>query len=637
MLEGRSRQAFDHWRQAMAANGHPEIVNTPAYHPAYTMTIERQDTGDVEDYLRTVDFMTGEVVVRFRSAEGRWANKTFVSRKDNVIVQLFESPDGLPVSLDINVVDQSHGLTDDVERIDADLSKNWITARCKYNKTPRGYEGTTRVVCDGGATEQVDGVVRCSNAKRILLLTRITDLESFEDSKLNDIQADLSRLPADYGSLLMRHETLHRTAMQRMTIDLDNSDDRYLSSEELIAKQHQADNILPAFLQKMFNVGRYALLSSSGELPPTLSGVWNGNHKPAWSNDFTLDTNLNQQIAGASTCGLPESIAAYLNLIEEIAPSWEVNAKNIYGFRGITSGARTSGRENYHTHFGKWPGHCWTAGAAWLIYPIYEHYLVTGDQEFLKKHALPLMEKNVLFYEDFLTEVDENGKFVFVPSYSPEHLPAQSINAVQDIAAGKQAISNLVQAYEDLKIKPNRVVELKAMLEKFPSYRVDQEGAFQEWAYAGFKEDFDHRHMSHSYPVWPAHELNWESDPDFMTAMRVALEQRLPQDWSGHCFAVRSFCAARTKYPQLFWQNLFTLMRYDYIQPNLITLHNPGWLPNTDVLCGVPAMVTEALVYSNPGEIELLPAWSPKLVTFRLAPIVGHFEPDPSAECNGMA
>ena len=95
--------------------------------------------------------------------------------------------------------------------------------------------------------------------------------------------------------------------------------------------------------------------------------------------------------------------------------------------------------------------------------------------------------------------------------------------------------------------------------------------------------------------------------------MRVALERRTPQEWSGHGFAVRIFCAARTKYPQLYWQNLYTLMRYDYIQANLVTRHNPGWAPNTDVLCGLPGMISEGLVYSKPGVIELLPAWSREL------------------------
>ncbi len=240
----------------------------------------------------------------------------------------------------------------------------------------------------------------------------------------------------------------------------------------------------------MFNMGRYALLSSSGRYPPPLTGIWNGSHKPAWSGDWTLDTNVNQQIASANICGLPEALKAYMSLIEEIAPTWEVNAKSIYGCRGIMSGARTAGRENYHTHFGKWPGHCWTAGAAWLIYPLYEYYLVTGDKEFLKEHALPLMEKAVLFHEDFLTEYDEDGRFMFVPSYSPELLSGQQINAVQNIAAGKQSIRILIEAYENLGLEPDRVSHLNGMLEKFPPYLVNDEGVFKEWAYPGYSEGF---------------------------------------------------------------------------------------------------------------------------------------------------
>ncbi|TWT78877.1 hypothetical protein CA13_02740 [Planctomycetes bacterium CA13] len=611
--QGKTTQALAYWRKVMAENGHPQIINTPSYHPAYTMTVERNNVGDVRDYLRTVDFMTGEAVVRYRTAEGCWLSKTFVSRKDNVIVQLFESPDGLPISVDLSLIDQWHGLSDDKARITVDLSEQWMTARCKYNKTPRGYEGTTRVVCESGTVEQNANHVRCSGATRVLLLTRIMDLDDFDTSQIPVIQASLSQLAADYGLLLERHVKLHRSAMERMTLNLDQSEDRFLSSEELIKKQSESAQIVPAFLQKMFNMGRYALLSSSGGYPPPLTGIWNGSHKPAWSGDFTLDTNVNQQIAGANICALPEALNAYLSLIEEISPTWEINAKNIYGCRGIISGARTAGRENYHTHFGKWPGHCWTAGAAWLIYPLYEYYLVTGDMEFLKKHALPLMEKVVLFHEDFLTEFDEDGNYLFVPSYSPEQLPGHSINAVQNIAAAKQAIRNLIEAYQDLGIEPDRVKHLKGMLTKFPPYLVNDRGAFKEWAYPSYQDGYNHRHMSHSYPIWPAHELTWEEHPKLVNAMRIALELRLPQDHSGHCFAIRALCAARTKYPSLFYQNIYTLMRYDYIQPNLVTRHNPGWCPNTDVLCGLPGVISEALVYSNPSVIELLPAWSSKI------------------------
>lgn len=120
------------------------------------------------------------------------------------------------------------------------------------------------MVCDGETIERVGHGLRCRNAKRLLLLTRIVDLENFGKSRIQEIQQRLSRLPADYDRLLEGHVRLHRPAMGRMTIALDQSDDRYLSSEELVAKQSDATAIVPAFLEKMFNMGRYALLSSSG-------------------------------------------------------------------------------------------------------------------------------------------------------------------------------------------------------------------------------------------------------------------------------------------------------------------------------------------------------------------------------------
>ena len=546
MIAGKNMQAHEYWREVMAENGHPKIINTPPYHPAYTMKIRRDDAGDVVDYLRTVDFMTGEAVVRFENAKGRWHDKTFGSRADNVIVQLFESRDGHPVNLEVGLRDATEhpGQSSVTE---SKVSGTWLNYRFKYKKTARAYEGTTRVICTGGTLEVTGTSVRCSGAQRVLLLTRIVSLEDVATSDMQALQQSLSQLPTDYSQLLGRHLHLHRTAMERVTLTLDQTDDRYLSSEELIAKQAQTREIVPAFLQKMFNMARYALLSSSGVLPPPLTGIWNGAGKPAWSGDWTLDTNLNQQIAGANIAAVDEAMMAYVNLIEEIAPSWELNARNIYGCRGIRSGARTASRENYDTHFGKWPGHCWNAGAAWLVYPLYEYYLLTGDQDFLKDRALPLMEKVVLFYEDFLTETDANGKYLFVPSYSPEAHKAQSINAVQDIAAAKEAMRTLIEAYQDLEIKAERVTQIRAMLAKFPPYLVNEDGVFKEWAYPGYTEALDHRHMSHSYPVWPAHQLTWEEQPDLVKAMRVAIERRLPQEWSGHGFAVRAFCAARTK------------------------------------------------------------------------------------------
>jgi alpha-L-fucosidase 2 len=102
---------------------------------------------------------------------------------------------------------------------------------------------------------------------------------------------------------------------------------------------------------------------------------------------------------------------------------------------------------------------------------------------------LPMMEKTVLFYEDFLIEYDENGHILFAPSYSPENKPSNSkvsasVNATMDIAAAKEVFTNLISIYDYLGIKPEKKKLLEAKLQKFPPYLINSDGALKEWAIA---------------------------------------------------------------------------------------------------------------------------------------------------------
>jgi hypothetical protein len=47
-----------------------------------------------------------------------------------------------------------------------------------------------------------------------------------------------------------------------------------------------------ALLEKEFDAGRYNIISSTSDLPPTLQGVWTGTYSPPWSSDFTHNGNV---------------------------------------------------------------------------------------------------------------------------------------------------------------------------------------------------------------------------------------------------------------------------------------------------------------------------------------------------------
>src|SRR3546814_11469895 len=73
------------------------------------MKIDIAEAPAVSDYLRTVDFESGEIRVMWRDNRGDWMRRTFVSRPDNVGVQEIRGPGGKPVRATISLQSPSLG------------------------------------------------------------------------------------------------------------------------------------------------------------------------------------------------------------------------------------------------------------------------------------------------------------------------------------------------------------------------------------------------------------------------------------------------------------------------------------------------------------------------------------------------
>ena len=164
-----------------------------------------------------------------------------------------------------------------------------------------------------------------------------------------------------------------------------------------------------------------------------------------------------------------------------------------------------------------WPHPYWLSAGGWCVRPFWDHYLVTGDLEFLRNRVVPAYKELALFYEDFLTVTDKDGNYIFVPSFSPENNPGNLnpsmmlvINASMDIAVCREVLANLVQACELLGIDADSVPKWKAMLAKLPPYLLEPDGTLKEWAWPTLEERYAHRHISHLYGAWPGDEI----DPD---------------------------------------------------------------------------------------------------------------------------
>ncbi len=590
---------------------------TQPFHPGFVVELDRANSAPPLGYRRETDFRTGEVSAAWTDIAGTWRSRTFVSRADRVLVYELAGP----------VLDLAVRLSGDLPGRPADVRYSCVievggareallTLRCTYppGLGAYGFTGVTRLVAVDGPVRGGGDRAMVRGASRLLLLTVLDRGDWPPDEGL--LRERLGALPAEYEVLLRRHTALHTPMYERVELDLGVPPaERAQPVGELIAAQHRDPGPTPALLEVMFHAGRYMLISSSGVLPPRLTGLWLGEWGAAWSGDFTTDANVNLQLAGANIGALPEAVESLGALIADQIDDWRANARAVFGTRGVLAPSRTDGEHGRLFHLdAEWPWAMWVAGADWLLFPLLEHWQVTGDDEFLADPLAPWLVEAATFFEDFLAREDEHGSLMLVPSYSPEVGPAArtgvaAVNATMDVAAARHALSAAVEACTRLGIEEAAVARWQTLLKQLPPYVVDARGALAEWAWPGLVTPDDHRHVSHLYPVWPLHEITPDGTPVLAAAARRALVLRGDENLSAHGSLHRALVAARLKDAALVEENLGKILGNDMVFRSLMTSHNPGLeVYNADAAHAIPAVVLEALVDSRPGVIELLPA-----------------------------
>jgi alpha-L-fucosidase 2 len=654
LLAGKSSDALEEF-----CAGWPGSAPQP-FHPAFAirLRLRQEAAGDgnaadgaaehrsgVTGYLRTANFGTGVLTARWRDCAGSWRRTCFVSRARDMVVQRLQLPPGSGALLEIE-----HDVL--LPGSPPGLGVSWLgrlrghggavlglaveypgPAGCHRHGARRrgGYCGVTRIEARGGQCVLAGQLIRVRAAREVLLLTRVRRFAAGADpdAELGMLIQEAGCLPDDHGALLTEHVRLHRRAFGRARLDLGAcAADRLLPVAELLDRQ-AADpgRPQPALLEKLFDSGRYLLLSASGALPPRLPGLWQGDWDAAWSGAIVANANLNLQLAGAVTTHVPAAIHALADLVAAHLGDWQVNASRLFGIRGILAPAASDGSSGLSRHFGpSYPHHMWTAAADWLLVPLLDYADATGDEAFLRTRVLPAMTELALFYEDFLTRTDDAGSVVLVPSYSPENCPAgwsgAAVNATMDVAAARHALAAAASVCARLGTQtgPGQGIERwQALLARLPRYQVNEDGALAEWAWPAqgrpVADNYDHRHVSHLYPAWPLHEVTVDDTPALAEASLQALRLRGAQDGSAHGYLHRALAAARLRDAGLAGEHLAAVTGGCFFFRSLMSSHYPGRrVYNADAACCLPAVLAEMLIDSvpprdgRPGRVELLPA-----------------------------
>lgn len=639
VLAGKYEEAQRFWLDEVFKQGGGMQWPDP-FQPLGDLRIDREPAAAFSEYSRRLDFRSGEVTVQWNEGDACIRRRLFVSRADGAVVaEMSAVGDTLTGSMTLAQRPIETYICGPATDFTLAKSIQYTTTsstgakggRVHFRGTypnGRSFGAVARVVATGGRLEPLpDGGVRFAEVGRLLIFVRPYVPAEAENTAA--LTAELDRIEPDYETLLSRHVAIHGKLYNRVKLDLRDRSLRGRSNEDILLEAFQGD--VPTGLhERMFNFGRYLLISSTGKLPPNLQGVWNGDWNPAWTCDFHADENVQIMHWQILPGGLAELMKPLVDLYRSQMAGWRENAMSLYGCRGVMAPAVSSTHGRLHHVLEHWPWHFWTAGAGWLAQHYYEYWLYTGDREFLAAEVLPLLKDIALFYEDFL-QAGPDGKYFFTPSFSPENQPPGhnvflTVNATMDIAVAREALTHLLEACRELNLDDPQIPKWREMLAKLPEYQVNADGAIREWAWPGLDDNYAHRHQSHIYPAFPGLEAHEKGREALLQACRVAVEKRLvvglrsQTSWSlAHMASIfgRLGWADRAK-------ECLELICRTLLGPNGLTYHNdwrmsglawPGLGSRTDVTAfqadanmGYPAAIMEMLLFSAPGRMTLLPA-----------------------------